>query len=119
MLTNDDDDVVDEETGEGPVDEAADEPARGAREAGTLGEGALSPELEKLLRSFEATQGWAGVGDEEGGEDEVGADKRESTTAGEEREGETGERAGKNTKRRGGTQKRKHYGTATVTTEER
>ena len=66
LLTHDDDDdVFDEDAGEGPTDEVADEPARGAREVETRDERFLSPELLEYVRAFAATHGRAGVEDEE------------------------------------------------------
>ncbi len=81
MLANDDDDdVFDEDTGEGPVDEVADDPARGAREVETRGEGALSPELEDFLKSLVA--GDASDGDEEGSDGARGEKRRVESTSG-------------------------------------
>ena len=61
------DDVFDEDAGEAPAEEVADEPARGASEGDTRDDGFLSPELAELLRSFAATRGRASDGDEERG----------------------------------------------------
>ena len=92
----------DEDAGEAPTDEVADVPARGAGEIDTPDEGFLSPELTEFLRSFAATRGRTGGGDEEGGKDEDGPGKRKSAASEVEREGEAGERAGKKKKKKRG-----------------